>query len=737
MRTRPYRWATFLSALCLSAAAAAAADPGKPVLTSDTAFLAPQRELSFEDLGLAYPLRLRTVFGQASVPLNIRADQVVTDATLTLRYSHSPSLRFDTSHINVLVNDQLVRTIPLTAESASGAVAQITLNPLLLVPKTQIRLELIAHYARNECEDPTHSSLWAEISNESSLKLSFSTLPPPPSLERLPAPLFDDGESGLLTLPFVFERSPTAGQMKAAAIVAAWFGAKADYRGADFPVRYGTLPPGHGVVFTTRAQSFPGLDPAAVSTRPSIAMVENPDVPQARLLVISAATDEGLVQAAQGLALSQLLMEGRNASIDTLQLPEARQAWSSGRWINPEAPRPLTDGALNPLSVTGLMPGPISFEFALPPDLYPLDRDSVKLRLKYRAAPITGANSALNAVLNAQFAGGVAIDATALGKSLGESRELTVDLPSGVLRTNNRLDAQFHFRRNTDAVCQDFDPNSLQGSIDPASKLEFKSYAHFAEMPALQLFAQGAYPYSRLGDLGGTALILPQGAQESEVSAALILAGHIGRWTQDAATRLEVGGFGNVSEFADRDLLVIGRAGELPVPQDWAGELPLLFDNGKTELRPVDLFDSLHERLAGRNLEQASEYASRVVMQAGQDFEAIMGFESPLKSGRNVVVLAAGSQGNLRDAALAVTKPGQAQFVRGGLTLVQGDKVSGYDLGNGYEVGSLPWWYGLKRWLGLRPYLMLPLTLLVVLLSAVVLRLALRRRAELRLKGKL
>ena len=69
--------------------------------------------------------------------------------------------------------------------------------------------------------------------------------------------------------------------------------------------------------------------------------------------------------------------------------------------------------------------------------------------------------------------------------------------------------------------------------------------------------------------------------------------------------------------------------------------------------------------------------------------------------------------------------------------LVQGDKVSGYDLCNGYEVGHLPWWYGLKRWLGLRPYLMLPLTLLVVLLSAVVLRMALRRRAELRLKGKL
>lgn len=734
MRSLPLRWATFLTAFGLGIGSAAAAVTEAP--TTDVAFLQPEREISFRDLGLAYPLRLRTVFGQASVPLNIRGDQVVTGASLELRYSHSPSLRFDTSHINVLVNDQLVRTLPLSEQSASGQVVQIPLNPLLLVPKSQIRLELIAHYARNECEDPTHSSLWAEISNESRLKLSFSPLPPPPALEKLPAPLFDDGEAGLLTLPFTFDRSPTTGQLKAAAIVAAWFGAKADYRGADFPVRFGTLPPGHGVVFTTRAQSFPGLDPAAVSGRPGAAVVENPDAPQARLLVISAANDEGLVEAAQALALGQLLMQGRSATIESLQLPEPRQPWRSGRWTDPADPRPLTDGSLNPLSVTGLLPGPISFEFAVPPDLLPLDTDSVQLRLQYRAAPITGANSALNATLNSQFVGGVAIDATALGKSLGETRELKVSLPPGVLRTNNRLDAQFHFRRNTDAVCQDFDPGSLQGSIDPASKLLFRNYAHFTEMPALELFAQGGFPFSRLGDLADTALILPQSASESEVSAALIVAGHIGRWTQDAATRIEVGHLENVAQFENRDLLVIGRAGGLPVPQDWADFLPLQFMPGKVELRPVDVLAVLQERLAGRDLKLASEYASRVVMQAGQKFEAIMGFESPQESERSVIVLAAGSEGDVRHAALTLVQPGTSQFVRGGLTLIQDDKVSGYDLGNRYDVGSLPWWFAIKRWLGMHPYLMLPLMLIVMLLAAWVLQRTLRWRADRRLQGK-
>ncbi len=719
----------------LCAGNAAAADMTGKIETTDTAFLQLDRSLTLKDLGQAYPLRLRSVFGQASLPLGIRSDQVVTSATLELRYAHSPSLRFELSHLNILVNDELVKTIPLTAETASGHSVQIPLDARLFLPQSQLRFELIAHYARDECEDPTSSALWAEISNESRLVLKLAPLALPPSLELLPAPFFEVGERRRLTVPFSFERAPTPGAIKAAAIVAAWFGAKADYRGADFPVRYGSLPPGHGVVFTTRAQAFGGLDLGAVSDKPRVSMVENPGAPLGRLLVISAATDDGLVQAAQAFALGQLVMQGRSAAVDKLDLFPPRTPWSSGRWIDPAHPRPLETVSLNPMSVTGLVPGPISFELAIPPDLYLLDPGSGRLQLRYRAAPIAGSNSALNVTLNDQFIGGVVLGGgNKPGLAVGEFSEIDVKLPVGILRANNRLDAQYHFRRSIEKACQDFDANSLQGSVDPKSTLSFRNYSYFHEMPALEVLAQGGYPFSRLGDLGDTALILPPQPGQSEVSAALIAVGHIGRWTQDAAVRLEVGSLDNLSPFADRELLVVAPPGSLP--QDWNDRLPLQFSAGKVQLKPVDVFESLQGRLAGRDPKQASEYASQVVLSAGQNLETIVGFKSPLNSSRNVVLMTAGSGGDVRNAALTLIDPGTSQFVRGGLTLVHGDKVSGYDLGARYETGHLPWWFAIKRWLGLHPYLMLPIALFVILSFALMARALLRRQARRRLSGK-
>lgn len=706
------------------------------VQTSDTAFLQLDRSLTLKDLGQSYPLRLRSVFGQASIPLGIRSDQLVTSAMLELRYSHSPSLRFELSHLNILVNDELVKTIPLTADTASGQSLQIPLDARLFLPDSQLRFELIAHYARDECEDPTNSTLWAEISNESRLRLKLSPLALPPSLEQLPSPFFEQGERRRLTMPFVFERTPTPMTMKAAAIVAAWFGAKADYRGADFPVRYGSLPPGHGVVFTTRAQAFGGLDIGSVSSKPQISLVENPNAPLGRLLVISAPNEEGLVEAAQAFALGQLAMQGRSAAVEKLDLFPPREPWSSGRWIDLAQPQTLQSSSLNPLSVTGLVPGPVSFELAIPPDLFLLEPGSARLQLRYRAAPIAGGNSALNVTLNDQFVGGVVLGAGSPkpGRAVGEYSEIDVKLPEGILRANNRLDAQYHFRRTIERACQDFDANSLQGSIDPTSTLSFRNYTHFREMPALELLAQGAYPFSRLGDLGGTALILPTQPAQEEVSAALIAIGHIGRWTQDAAVRVEVGSLENVDAYADRDLLIIGSPNSLP--EAWADRLPLQFSPGSIRVRPVDVFETLQEELAGRDPKQASAYASQVVLQAGQDLETIIGFESPLQSGRSVVLMTAGSGGDIRNTALSLIDPGTSQFVRGGLTLIHGDKVSGYELGSRYNTGHLPWWYAVKRWLGLHPYLMLPLALVIMLLFAVVARAGLRRRAQRRLSGK-
>ncbi len=703
---------------------------------TDMAGQQASRTLRFKDLGLIYPMKLRTVFGQASIPLNLRADQIVTAATLQLRYAHSPSLRFDLSHLSVYVNDELLKTMPLSADTASGNSVRLPIDPRLLLPHNQIRFELVAHYAKpNECEDPAHTSLWADISNDSRLELSFAPLNNVPALEHLPAPMFDAGDERRLRLPFSFAGKPDTQTLKAAGIVANWFGAQADYRGADFPVSFDELPRGTGVVFVSGRAPWAGFERFASRSTPTIAVVDNPASPGSQLLVFSAPDAEGLITAAQALALGKLVLQGAEVEVLGLQLPEPRPAWSSSRWIDPSRPLPLADRAVAGLSVTGLVPGPIGFEFSLPPDLYPLSQDSIKARLQYRAAPNAAVNSQLNVLLNGQFAGGTVLNR---GKvRVDDSTPLDLVLPVQALHAHNRLDAQYHFRRDTDKACEDFDITGLQGSIDPASTLEVRNFAYFVEMPALEKLADGAFPFSRHSDLATTAVVLPSQPSESEVSAALIVLGHVGRWTLDAASRLEVTTVDGLEAVKDRELLLVGRLDNLNLPADWVERMPLRLNDGHVELAPIGQLEALNERwLRDRDVSAARAVASRVLVNAGQRFSVLMGFESPLQGGRNVVLLTAGRGGDVRDAALTLTDPGDSQFVRGALTLVTGSTVTGYDLSARYEVGHLPWWFAIKRWLSLHPYLLWPLAVLFVILVGILLQSVLRARAARRLANK-
>jgi cellulose synthase (UDP-forming) len=110
----------------------------------------------------------------------------------------------------VLLNGEVVQTIPLRPGDSGGQTLKIPVNPALFLPgDNQLNLRLIAHYAR-DCEDPFHSSLWANVSNvQSSFDLTIQSLPKVPDLSALPGPFFDKYDNGALHLPFVFASAPS------------------------------------------------------------------------------------------------------------------------------------------------------------------------------------------------------------------------------------------------------------------------------------------------------------------------------------------------------------------------------------------------------------------------------------------------------------------------------------------------------------------------------------------------
>ncbi|NER62536.1 cellulose biosynthesis cyclic di-GMP-binding regulatory protein BcsB, partial [Pseudomonas sp. MAFF212428] len=168
-----------------------------------------------KQLGKNYTMSLRGVESTDTVNFDIRADEVVTGAQLTLQYTYSPALLSDLSQINIMVNDEVAASIPLPKENAGSLQKQvIDIPPYLITEFNRLGVQLIGHYTM-QCEDPLHSSLWAKISNDSQLSLQVKPVILPNDLSLLPLPLFDRRDPRALNLPFVFAAAPDNATLEA------------------------------------------------------------------------------------------------------------------------------------------------------------------------------------------------------------------------------------------------------------------------------------------------------------------------------------------------------------------------------------------------------------------------------------------------------------------------------------------------------------------------------------------
>lgn len=69
------------------------------------------------------------------------------------------------------MNEQVVATIPVPNEHGGKNLQRdIDIPSRLITEFNRLNIELIGHYTM-ECEDPAHSSLWANVGNDSTLEL--------------------------------------------------------------------------------------------------------------------------------------------------------------------------------------------------------------------------------------------------------------------------------------------------------------------------------------------------------------------------------------------------------------------------------------------------------------------------------------------------------------------------------------------------------------------------------------
>ncbi|MBY0412438.1 MAG: cellulose biosynthesis cyclic di-GMP-binding regulatory protein BcsB [Burkholderiaceae bacterium] len=732
---------------------AALIEPNAPAPLTPAAG-AYSRQISLKQLGALFPLQLRGIDGTSGVAFSVRSDEVVTGAKLKLNYSYSPALIPSLSHIKVLVNEQVATTIAVTTQQAGENLQrEIIIPPRLITEFNRLNLQLIGHYTM-ECEDPLHSSLWANIGNDSVLELTVMPIAQANELGLLPQPFFDRRDISMLELPVVFGSSPSSAALQAAGGVSSWFGALAGFRGARFPSSVGQLPPrGNAVVMLSgKSQAPAGLAVPDIQG-PTVAIVSHPTDRNGKILLVMGRDDAELGTAAKAVAVGSSTLSGSVARITELTELKPRKPYDAPNWLSSD--RPVKFGELvepEALNVSGLSPDLIRLNFFLPPDLFAWRQKGVPVDLRYRYTPRPNTDkSTLNININQQFLRSLPLLATnhaqlgpldrlwskavPQGETIPEQESFHI--PLFKLPAQSQLQLHYYYDVIKEGFCKDVPLDNVRGAVEANSTIDISGFKHFIAMPDLAAFGNAGFPFTRMADLSESAVIMPDKPGVPEYSTYLDLMGLMGRVTGLPALGVTVAQAQQVNQLADKDLLVISSGGNQPLLKEWAGSVPAILQGDSKSFQVSDFANRLLLRWWGSG-EQSSQHPRRnqVAFSSNSTDALIAGFESPLRSGRSVVVVASNQAAGLAQVTNALLDADSLKLVQGSSAVIRGKQVDSLVAEKNYYVGQLGPALYTQWFLARNPLLLLVLGVSAALLIALLMYVTLRARARARLKRK-
>ena len=718
------------------------------------------RRFTFRQLGAKTPLELRGVQGYYTLPFAVRADEVVSKATLRLEYTWSPSLLEDLSHINVRINDEVAATLPLPRARAGEVVrTDVNIAPQLITEFSRIALELVAHYDRG-CEDPAHSGLWASVSNTSALELQVTRARRADDLSALPQPFFDRRDTAALTMPMVFAAPPDLAALTGAGTISSWFGSLAGYRGVRFNSMVGQLPAaGNAVVMGVGNDALRTLGivaPTAGTLQgPTVAMVAHPRDATAKLLLVLGRDTAELRTAAAALATGGSTFSGQSVTVNQLTTLRPRKPYDAPNWLPSD--RSIRFGELTApdvLGVAGMSPDLIRVGFQLPPDLFGWRSKGIPIDLKYRYSPRPAADkSSLNINVNQRFLRSVPLHSPSgdgwgsqlaravpdsVAKKLPDIDEAVANerlfVPLFMLPAQNELQLHYFYEKPKLNTCQTAALDNVRGSVDPDSTLDISGFPHYLAMPDLAAFGNSGFPFTRMADLSETAVVLPDAPAAADVDTYLALMGRMGAATGYPAHAATLTRAATIDQFAHKDLLIIGSGPSQPLLDKWAAYMPVTLQGAA---KKVTLSDAVY-RMAAGNLDRRAGIKpadSMVEFEGNGSDGMIVGFESPLAKNRSVVVVYSNQPDSASHVVDVLLDAEMLKHVQGSATLVRGSRVESLVAEQGYYVGELPLITRLHWFFSRHPMLMALATMAGMALLAGVLFGLLRDRARRRLRN--
>jgi cellulose synthase (UDP-forming) len=701
---------------------------------------------TLRQLGLRAPMQLRGTSDLQGVLFGVRGDEVVTSARLVLSGATSPALIPELSQIAVTLNEQFIGAVQPDRARPSFGPIEFPVNPVYFADNNRLNFRFAGRFAV-ECNDPLSGLLWATISDQSTVHLTLERLPLTRDLARLPEPFFDPRLlREPLNLPFVLSDGAGNDAMRAAAVAASWFAVQADYRGASFPVSASAPERGNAVIIATGVDGVPGIALPRFDG-PTLALVPNPNDAHGLFLVVGGRSGAEAATAAAALAVGREALSGELAVVQTPSLP-ARAAYDAPRWLRSD--RPVKIGELldpTELQAYGYAPGAVAVPFRTAPDLYTWRNRPFEADIRFRAPPgpvVDVAASRLDVALNDVYLRSFPLRGAEpswpwsfIGRQMGRNdrSDGRVGLPPWMVFGQNELQLRFDMRPLSRGDCNAV-PSDIRASIDPDSTIDLSSAHRFASLPNLAHFASSGFPYTVFADLSQSAAVLPDRPSAVEVSAFLGLIGRMSAVVGYPATGLTVVRSGALDQVADRDLIVVGALGRQPALQQLLRNSPISVEGNRLSVALPDALQSIRYVFGAPEGRSDREQASAALASPGESLGALIGFESPLRSGKSVIALTGATPAGMEAIVAAMRDPEQIARVQGDMALMTGGRVVSYKIGSSFTRGTLPPWLWPQYWLANQPMLVLGVLIIAIILVAAPLYWVLRRRAALRLRER-
>src|SRR5579871_2510312 len=727
---------TLLLATAGEATLAASAPPKEKPVTEVRA--------TFAELG-AGVMSLQGVASSVGDNFGIRADQLVSGATLHLRMTSSPSLIPELSHVRVTLNNQTVAALPLAKADAGHEVERsIPLDPRYFSDYNHIQLDLVAHYSTG-CEDPQHSSLWVKVSGDSDVTLNLRPLELRDDLALLPAPFFDQHDNRSVVLPIAVAAHAGRGVLRSAGVAASWFGMLADYRGARFPVSFGALPAQHALVFATNESRPSGLSLPTVQA-PTVSIIDHPADPSIKLLVFQGKDESQLRQAVEGVVVGNPVLSGSSATVQSISY-ERRAAYDAPRWLRSDRPVRLGELIDSPgqLQGQGVAPQPMTVNLRLPPDLFTWNKSGVPVDVHYRyTAPAQRDNSVLTVSINDQLlrsyrlvpeseaeGGGHLMVPLLQSDASRQSRGLLI--PAFQLASDNQMMFQFSMDFHREAECKEIFIDNTRESVDPDSTVDISGFAHYTALPNLALFANSGFPFTRYADLAETAFVLPDPNDAAALEEMFFVLGRMGRQSGAVALAYRLLDAHEALAANNLDLVVLSGSGSQELLEHWKRDLPLTLSQLGRDFRQLAPALQSFEHVRTTSREGVSP---RVQLRAEGPLAALVGFESPLSRGRTVLALLGRDAAAARSLVATLNDNSKVSLIRGELAVVRNDTVQSFESNDVYYVGSLPFWQWLWFHFAHHAVLLIVLALAVALTCGLLVYGRLERRVKQRLEAQ-